>query len=185
MSLKNFKKKSDETNDYIIPPGLFDVPKKAVLMDIPSCPKSEEFSKRFMKVFTDNKYDICIKWITKNIKQLFKLKSRKTLPSCVIYEVVCSCQESSIGETVRNFKIRLQEHEDTQKDSGLAKHLNNYPSHLLTWKGLSPASSIRSVRQNREASIITLKRPSLNERVKLRNYCYFEMVSVDNLSFYL
>ena len=52
MSLKNFKKKSEETNDYIIPPGLFDVPKKAVSMDIPSCPKNEEFSKRFMKKFS-------------------------------------------------------------------------------------------------------------------------------------
>ena len=27
-------------------------------------------------VFTDNKYDIHIKWITKKVKQLFKLKSR-------------------------------------------------------------------------------------------------------------
>ena len=74
VSLKNFKKKSEETNDYIIPPGLFDVPKKTVLMDIPSCPKSEEFSKRFMKVFTDNKYDICIKWITKNIESCLNWK---------------------------------------------------------------------------------------------------------------
>ena len=92
VSLKNFKKKSEETNDYIIPPGLFDVPKKAVLMDIPSSPKNEEFSKPFMK--NENKYDICIKWITMNVKQLFKLKSRNSLPSCVIYEGVCSCQES-------------------------------------------------------------------------------------------
>ena len=92
--IKKFQEKSEETNDYIIPPGLFDVPKKAVLMDIPSCPKSEEFSKRFMKVFTDNKYDICIKWVTMNVKQLFKLKSRNTHPSFVVCEGVCSCQES-------------------------------------------------------------------------------------------
>ena len=90
--IKKFQEKSEETNDYIIPPGLFDVPKKAVLMDIPSSPKNEEFSKPFMK--NDNKYDICIKWITMNVKQLFKLKSRNSLPSCVIYEGVCSCQES-------------------------------------------------------------------------------------------
>ena len=53
--IKKFQEKSEETNDYIIPPGLFDVPKKAVLRDIPSSPKNEEFSKPFMK--NDNKYD--------------------------------------------------------------------------------------------------------------------------------
>ena len=65
--------------------------------------------------FTDNKYDIHIKWITKKVKQLFKLKSRDPYPSCVIYEGVCSCQESYIGETVRNIEIRWQEHEIYRK----------------------------------------------------------------------
>ena len=106
--VNNFQEKSDGTDDYIIPPGFFDIPKKVVLVDIPYCPKNEEFSKRFMKkvdAFTDNKYDIHIKWITKKVKQLFKLKSRDPYPSCVIYEGVCSCQESYIGETVRNIEI--------------------------------------------------------------------------------
>ena len=53
-------------------------------------------------VFTDNKYDIRIKWITKKVKQLFKLKSRNPHPSCVIYEGVCSYQDSCIDETTRN-----------------------------------------------------------------------------------
>ena len=75
----------------------------------PYCPKNEKFSKRFMKkfdVFADNRCDIPIKWITKKVKQLFKLKSRNPHPPCVIYEGVCSCQESYIGETVRNVEIR-------------------------------------------------------------------------------
>ena len=62
--INNFQEKSDETYDYIIPLGFFDIPKNIVLVDIPYCPKNEEFSKRFMKrfdVFTDNKYDIRIK----------------------------------------------------------------------------------------------------------------------------
>ena len=142
------------------PPGFFDVPKKVVLVDVPYCPKNEEFSKCFMKkfdVFTDNKYDIRIKWITKKVKQLFKLKSRNPHPSCVIYEGVCSCQESYIGETVRNVEIRWQEHEDTQKDSEPAKHLKNSSTPSFTWKVLLPALSIRRIRQNMEASIIALK----------------------------
>ena len=83
-------------------------------MDIP---KNDEFSKRFMKkfdVFNDNEYEIRIRWITEKVKQLFKLKSRNPHPSCMIYKGTCSCQESYIGETVRNVQIRWQEHEDTQ-----------------------------------------------------------------------
>ena len=165
--INNFQEKSEETDDNIIPPGFFDVPKKVVLVDIPYCPKNEEFSKRFMKkfdVFTDNKYDICIKWITKKVKQLFKLKSRNPHPSCVIFESVCSYQESYIGETVRNIEIGWQEHEDTQRDSEPAKHLKNNPTHSFTWKVLVSVSSIRCIRQNTEASIIALKQQSLNER---------------------
>ena len=65
--INNFQEKSDRTEHHIIPPGFFDIPKKVVLVDIPNCPKNEEFPKRFMKrfdVFTDNRYDIRIKWIT-------------------------------------------------------------------------------------------------------------------------
>ena len=122
--INNCQEKSEETDDYIIPPDFFDIPKKVLLVDIPYCPKNEEFSKRFMKkfvVFTDNKYDIRIKWIAKKVKQLFKLKSRNPHPSCVIYERVCSCQKSCIGETVRNVEIRWQEHE-------------RYTERFRTWK---------------------------------------------------
>ena len=38
-------------------------------------------------VFTGSKYDIRIKWITKIVKQLFKLKSRNLRPSYVIKKV--------------------------------------------------------------------------------------------------
>ena len=174
--INNFQEKSEDTDDYIISHGFFDVPKKVVLVDIPYCPKNEEFSKRFMikfDVFTDNKYDIRIKCITKKVKHLFKLKSRNCHPSCVIYAGVCSSQESYIGEAARNVEIRWQEHEDTQKDSEPAKHLKNNPFHSFTWKVLLPASSVIRIRQNTEASIIALKRPSLNERVESKKLSLF------------
>ena len=44
--INNSQEKLDGTGDYIIPPGFFDIPKKVVLVDIPYCPKNEEFSKR-------------------------------------------------------------------------------------------------------------------------------------------
>ena len=67
LTIHEFQEKSEGTEDYIIPPGFFDVPKKVVLLDITYCPKNEEILKRYMKkldVFTDNKYDIQVKWIT-------------------------------------------------------------------------------------------------------------------------
>ena len=66
-------------------------------------------------IFTDNKYNIRIKWITKKVKQLFKLKSRNPYPLCVIYKGLCSSQESHIGETLRHNENRWQEHEDTER----------------------------------------------------------------------
>ena len=138
--------------------------KEGCIMDIPYCPKNEKISKCFMKkfnVFTDNEYNIRVKWITKKVKQSFKLKCRNFHPSCVIYECACSCQESYIGETVRNVEIRWQEHEDTQKDSEPVKHLKNNPTYSFTWKVLLWPSSIRRIRQNKEALVIPLKRPSL------------------------
>ena len=91
----------------------------------------------------------------------------------MIYEGECSCQESCIGETVRNVEIRWQKHEDTQKDPEPAKHLKNNPTHSFTWKVLLPVSSIRRIRQNLKASIIAPKRPSLNERVVSKKLLLF------------
>ena len=102
-----------------------------------------------------------------------KMWTRITPNADSFYAVLCFCQESYIGETVRNVEIRWQEHEDTQKYSELEKLLKNNPTHSFTWKVLLPASSIRRIRQNMEASIIALKRPSLNERVESKKLLLF------------
>ena len=91
----------------------------------------------------------------------------------MIYEGVCSCQESYIGETVRNVEIRWQEHEYTQKDLEPAKHLTNNPTHSFTWKVLLAASSVRRIRHNMEVSIIALTRPSLNAQVESNEILLF------------
>ena len=107
-------------------------------------------SRRFMKkfdIFTDNKFDIHIKWITKKVKQLFKLKSRNPHPSYVIYEGVCSCLESYIGETVRNVEIRRQEHDNTERFRTCKVSDSFNPTHSFTWKVLPPARSIKRIRQ--------------------------------------
>ena len=113
------------------------------------------------------------------------MKSKNRHPSSVICEGVCSCQESYIGETVRNVEIRWQEHDDTQKDSELAKHLKNDPTHSFTWKVLLPAPSVRHIRQNMEASMISLKRPSLNEGVESKKLLLFRSGVTGQFCFYL
>ena len=64
-------------------------------------------------------------------------------------------------------------------------HLLGNPTHSFTWKVLLPASSIRRIRQNMEASIIALSGHDLMNELTLRNYRYSEMVSLDSLPFYL
>ena len=45
-------------------------------------------------------------------KSLFPLKDKADHFSCVIYREDRCCDQNYIGETVRNAKIRLNEHED-------------------------------------------------------------------------
>ena len=92
----------------------------------------------------------------------------------MVFEGVCSCQESYIGENVRNVESRWQEHEDTQKNSKPAKHLKNNPAHSFTWKVILPVSSNRHIRQNMEASIIALKQPSPNGQVESHKFLLFQ-----------
>ena len=85
-------------------------------------PRNETLSKRFIKKFhelTNNSYEIRTKWITKKVKQLFKLKSRNPFPSCVIYQGVCVCEQTYINET--RLELPREERENTSKDSTSAK----------------------------------------------------------------
>ena len=87
--IKQFDEKcnGNTQDDYIILPDFFDVPKLLVLTDILYCPRNETLSKRFIKKsheFTSSSLEIRIKWITKKVKQLFKLKSKNPHPLCVI-----------------------------------------------------------------------------------------------------
>ena len=91
--------------------------------------------------------DICIKQVTKKVKQLFQLKSKNTHPSGVTYEGTFSCKESNIGETTPNIEFRREEHEDAQRDSQAAKRLRNHPGLSFTWKVFLSASTNKLIRK--------------------------------------
>ena len=45
--------------------------------------------------FTDDRFDVRVKWLTKKVKNLFRVKDKSLHPACKVYEdVVCSCGES-------------------------------------------------------------------------------------------
>jgi len=97
-----------------------------ILIEVPYCEKNEAVSKQFIKKFnkfTNCKYDIRIKWLTRKVKTLFHLKDRCIHPACKIHKGVCSCGETYVGETVRNVEVRWGEH---NFPSDKTNHLNIY-----------------------------------------------------------
>ena len=128
--------------ELIITYLLFAVPKKFVLVEIPYCVSNENTAKRFLaklQSFVHHKLDISVKWSTKKIRILFRLKDKNPHPACKIYEGICSCSANYIGETKRNVETRWNEHENPNKDSEPAKHLRKFPDHKFDWKILLTA----------------------------------------------
>ena len=95
--------------DFIIPHWLFEEKKKVVLVEIQFCLKNELSSKHFTKKFdkfTNNTFDVRIKWLIQKVKNLFRIKDKSFHQACKIYKCVCSCGANYIDETVKNAEVR-------------------------------------------------------------------------------
>ena len=120
----------------LIPPYFFDSPPPFILIELPFCTENERLSKYFIrkiKSFLGIECTVVIKWATKKIRSLFSLKSRNPHPACKIYQGVCSCGSTYIGETKRNVELRWSEQNSPMGNSEPAKHLSNNPTHSFTW----------------------------------------------------
>ena len=53
----------------------------------------------------------------------FPLKDKVQHLSCVTHKGICSCGETYAGKTIRNCKIRWDEHKDVNKNCEPAKYL--------------------------------------------------------------
>ena len=78
------QQKTTDPDSFLIPPGLFneEEDKGFLLVEIPFCEKKELLSKTFLKKFdayTNSRFRVSIKWLTKKTKTLFPLKDRNTL----------------------------------------------------------------------------------------------------------
>ena len=115
---------------------MFKVKKPFLMLEIPYCEQNEFASKRFVKKFhqfTDKKYDMAIKWLTKKVKSLFSLKDCNLHPPCIIYKAVCSCGETYIAEIISNVEKRWSEHNSAGNKSEAAKHLADNEEHSFLW----------------------------------------------------
>ena len=154
----------------------FETKKQVILIETPNCEKNETSSKRFLKNFhdlTNDLYEMKIKWITKKMRNLFRLKSKNLHPACAIYEGVRTCKENYIGETKRNVEIQWEEHSDINKISEPSRHLKSSLTHAFIWKVLMTAPNIDRVRKNLETSFIALSRTSLNDQIDAKKLLLF------------
>ena len=90
----------------------------------------------------------------------FPLKDNVQHLRCVIYNDICSCGETYVGKTIRNCKIKWDEHNDVDKNSEPAKHLAVNIEHEFSWYVLT-----RAAENTLEAHFIKLIVLSLNEQL--------------------
>ena len=112
MSIGRIKDKNKKINT------LYHLTKESILVVFPYCPQNELAAKRFLSKFhqfTNQKFQMTIKWITKKVKSLLLLKDKKPYPACQIYKGMFGCDETYIAETIRNVDIRGNDHDDIRK----------------------------------------------------------------------
>ena len=122
------QRNADDFHDYIIPPNFFDTTKSFIFIELPFCENNEVKSKHFLEKFhhfTKDRFEVAIKWKTRQVKTLFPLKNKIIHPSCVIYKGTCPCGKTYIAETIRNASVKREEHNNPTKNSKPAKHLKN------------------------------------------------------------
>ena len=105
-----------------------------------------------------------ILWQTRKIKSLFNHSDKNLYKSNVVYRDECTCGETYIGETKRNFIVRKREHENTKHNSEPAQHLAAHPKHKYKWNIVfSESNTFR--RKITEGLFITREKQSLNKQV--------------------
>ena len=100
-----------------------------------------------------------LKWSTKKIRSLFRLKDKNPHPAFKIYEGSCSCSANYIGKTKRNIETQQNERDNPNKDLEPAKRRRDVPDHKFDRKILLLSPNNTELGKILESSIITLRRP--------------------------
>ena len=72
------------------------------------------------------------------------MKDKNPYPACQICEGTCVCDETYVGETIRNVDIRWHEHQDIRNQENL--------NHKFKWKTFLQDPKNYKQRKNLEAS---------------------------------
>ena len=121
--------------------------------------------KRFEK-FTNDTLDGRIKWLSKNVKILFRVKDKSLHQDCKSYKGAFPCGEIYFGETLRNFEVRWDERNNPMKKSNPSKHIKDNLDHVFNWSVLANAPRNMFQRKVLEAYYIVLEKPILNEHLE-------------------
>ena len=154
-------------DDKLVPDWLFDVREK-VFLRLTYCQQNEEDVKKFINhltIITKEKFQFIVLWTTNAIQPLFPIKDKVCHISCVIYQRICSCGATYIGETVRKASIRWSEHNNSNGNSEPAKQIAANTTHVFSWKVISvaPKNALKRKLPLDSSIVIRLHNPSLNE----------------------
>ena len=116
--------------------------------------------------FTESKFDLQIKWITRKTKTLFKLKYKRLHPACKIYHAVCNCGKTYIRETVTNVRTRWNKHNIPSEKLNPSKHLKSKITHHFIWSVICNASVQKFTHKILEACFIALLKQTLNDHIE-------------------
>ena len=130
--------------------------------------KNEKYCACSIKIllsFTSEKAKFNAVRNTYKVQLLLSLKDKVQHLNYVIYKGICSCGETYVAETIRNCKIRWNEHNDVNASSEHAKHLAKNIDHKFSWYILTSAPENTLKRRILEAYFIKLIFPSLKEKL--------------------
>ena len=85
----------------------------------------------------------------------------------MVYKLKCSCGHSYIGQTKRNLKFRLDEHNPLKSNhqaTDVAKHLYTYPDHFMDFEYPEILASAFNYRELliKETLLIQEQQPEIN-----------------------
>ena len=122
--------------------------------------------------FINQKFQVTIKWIPKEVKSLFSLKDKNTYPACQFIKKHLFVMRH-IGKTIRNVDIRRNEHEDILKESEPVKHLWENLNHKFKWETLPQGPKNYRERKNLEIFSIAIMGPTLNNQLDTKKFYLF------------
>jgi len=85
----------------------------------------------------------------------------------VVYKLKCSCDNSYVGQTQRNLKFRLEEHNPSKsnyQNTDVVKHLYSHPDHFVDFKNPEILASAFNHRELliKETLLIQEQQPEIN-----------------------